>query len=465
MKCFVMRVIVIAVLIILPCIIWANGPSSSLNSIASLDFASAARLAVSASEELRSESRRIQLMEGAWAWGLRAYFPRFSISASEDDRLSQTNSDSFIKNYTISMDQLLWDGGRISMSRKIEKVELDMAAQNLERMARELGEIAVSAYRDVLFYRMVLDIREKAYMYLEEQRRILLRELELGMALPIDLAIADITIAEAGIEIKTIEIDLSEAEHSFAEMLGLEELPMLSEKIDVFRSTRLPNPERARTAAESGNPALLAARNTVMRREIESKYASRSWLPTIRLTGSFSLSGQQYPLTKFNWSVGLAIEFSTPWISGNLSGSAGMEGLSDQNARIQSSATPLPDPVSAFSAKTAALNLSMEQINYANAFRLTGRMAEQAIEKCLLLDQRRVLALEALELEAGRYRLTELKLELGKITRVELMDAMLVYAEREISTVRAAVSLLEAERELESFLNLPPGSLAIFAAQ
>jgi hypothetical protein len=45
------------------------------------------------------------------------------------------------------------------------------------------------------------------------------------------------------------------------------------------------------------------------------------------------------------------------------------------------------------------------------------------------------------------------------------MDAMLVYAEREISAVRAAVSLLEAERELESFLDLPPGGLAIFANQ
>ncbi|MDR0312600.1 MAG: TolC family protein [Treponema sp.] len=464
MKHFVMWVFTFAIFLMLPYIVWADETSSSLNPMASLDFASAADLAVSASEELRGESRRLDLMEGAWAWGLRAYFPRLSISASEDDRLSQTNSDSFIKNYSINIDQLIWDGGRISMSRKIEKVELDMAAQNLERMAREIGETAVSAYREVLFHRMVLDIREKAYVYLEEQRRILLRELELGMALPIDLAIADITIAEANIEIKSLKIDLSEAELRLAEMLGLEEPPMLSEKIDIYRSASLPNPESARLVAESGNPALLAARYAVIRREIEKKYASRSWMPTIRLTGSFSLSGQRYPLTKYNWSVGIMIEFSTPWVSGNLGGSAGM-GTNDQNARIQSSATPLPDPVSAFSAKTAALNLNLEQINYANTFRLTGRMAEQAIEKCLLLDQKRVLALEAMELEAGRYRLAELKLELGRITRVELMDAMLLYAEREISAVRAAVSLLEAERELESFLDLPPGGLAIFADQ
>jgi hypothetical protein len=45
------------------------------------------------------------------------------------------------------------------------------------------------------------------------------------------------------------------------------------------------------------------------------------------------------------------------------------------------------------------------------------------------------------------------------------MDAMLVYTEREIAAVRAAVSMLEAERELERFLDLPPGGLALFADQ
>jgi hypothetical protein len=98
MKHIILRLFVILVFIMLPCATWADDASYSLNTIASLDFASAARLAVSVSEELRFESRRIQLMEGAWAWGLRAYFPHFSIGASEDDRLSQINTDSFIKN-------------------------------------------------------------------------------------------------------------------------------------------------------------------------------------------------------------------------------------------------------------------------------------------------------------------------------------------------------------------------------
>ena len=444
-------------LLSLPCSIDAE------DLVTSIDFSEAARLAVSSSDELKSELMRMHIMEGTWRWGLRAYFPRISFSASEDDRLSEIGPDSFIKSYTVNVDQLLWDGGRISAARKIERIDLDLYGQNLERMAAEIAEAAVSAYRDVLFYRMVLDIRERAFEYLEMQRRILFLELELGLVLPIDLAAADITIREAAIEKRNMEIDLTEAEQRFAQVLGLDTLPLLTERIDIHRSPLLPDPVKARIAAESVNPSLVNARSMVERRQIEARYASRSWMPSIRLVGNAGVSGQRYPLTKFNWSVGLIIDFSSPWLSGNLSSTYGREGHNDQTARLLGTAVPLPDPASSYSPRIAALNLRQEQLNFSIAFQLTGRMAEQVVEKCMLMEQRRVLAVQALELEAERHRLAELRLELGRITRLELMDYTLSFAEREIAAVRAVVSLLEAERELERFLDLAPGDLAYFS--
>jgi outer membrane protein TolC len=46
---------------------------------------------------------------------------------------------------------------------------------------------------------------------------------------------------------------------------------------------------------------------------------------------------------------------------------------------------------------------------------------------------------------------------LGRITRVELMEARIEYAEKETEAVSAAAGLLSAERELERLLNLKPG--------
>jgi outer membrane protein TolC len=428
-----------------------------------LGFADAARMAVAASEDLKHEYANLAIREGAWSWGRRAYLPKISISASEDERLSMTGPDSFLKTYSVNLDQLLWDGGRISMSRKIEKAEMNLAGSKLEQMAAEIAEGAIDSYRQVLSARTILAIRERAWESLEEQRRILSREIELGLALPLDLAEADITIAEAEIELLSLKLDLREAEQRLAESLGMEKLPLLSEKVDIGRSPKLPSPERARSLAEAGNPDLVSARYSVERKKVEARYANLSWVPSVRLTGSAGLNGTRYPLTRYNWSVGLSVDFSSPWVSGSVTGSAGWEPPYDRTARLQNTVTPLPDPASGFSARAAVLSLSLENAKYNTAFKEVGRMAENGMERCVFLERKRVLALEALELEGERYRLSELKLELGKLTRLELMEARLDHAASEVAAVEAAVSLLKGERELERILGLKPGELSAAA--
>jgi outer membrane protein TolC len=425
-------------------------------------FAEAARMAVAASEELRHEYALRAIREGAWVLGRRAYFPQLKIAASEDDRLSQLSSDSFLKNYSLTLDQLLWDGGRTSTGRAVEKAELALLGSRLERMAGEIAEGAVAAYRDVLSARALLAIREAALEYLGEQRRILAREVELGLTLPMDLVEADITVAEARIELLSLGIELEEAETRLAETLGLEILPELTERVDVHRKAVLPGEDRVRSLAQARNPDLTESRYAIAQRQVEAKYAALSWLPTIRISGGFSLTGQRYPLTKYNWSFGITVNFSSPYISGSASGSAGWEASHDRTARIQSSLSPLPDPASALTGRQAAAVLALEQGRYAAAFEQVGRMAVMVLEKCRLTEQKRGLAIESLELAAERYRLSELKLELGQLTRIELMEARLEYTQREVASVEAAVALLEAERELERLLDLRPGELAGF---
>jgi outer membrane protein TolC len=428
-----------------------------------LGFADAARMAVAASEDLKHEYASLAIREGAWIWGRRAYLPKISINASEDDRISVTGTDSFLKSYSINLDQLLWDGGRISMSRKIEKAEMNLAGSQLEQMAAEIAEGAIDVYRQVLSARTILEIRKKARESLQEQRNILSREIELGLALPLDLAEADITIAEAEIELLSLKLDLREAEEKLAESLGMEKLPSLSEKVDIGRSPKLPSPARARSLAEAGNPDLISARYSVERRKVEARYANLSWVPSLRLTGSAGLNGRQYPLTRYTWSVGLSIDFSSPWFSGSLSGSAGWEPPYDRTASLRNTMTPFPDPASGFSARAAVLSLSLENAKYNSVFKEAGRMAENGVERCVFLERKRVLALRALELEGERYRLSELKLELGKLTRLELMEARLDHAKSEVTAVEAAISLLKGERELERILGLKPGELSAAA--
>ena len=428
-----------------------------------LDFAGVARMAVQASGELRNEHSAKALREGAWAWGLRAYLPRLSITASEDDRLSETGADSFYKNYSLNIDQLLWDGGRLSLSRRMERAELDIAGSRLKRMASDIADAAVSAYREVLQGRMVLEIQEKTYASLEEQLFILEREVELGLARPSDLIEAEITVALAALEILSLAMALEEAEWRMTEALGLKKLPVLSERIDTERKPKLPDAAIARSLAESRNMELAAIRHSIIRRQAELRTASRSWVPSLRLTGSFALSGQHYPLSRYSWSVGLIVDFASPWLSGNLGASAGWDPPFDRNARVHQTVTPAPDPGGVFTVRSAELALTHERTRYETAIKEIHVAAERGVRTCALLDRRLILAQEALELEGKKFHLAELRLSLGEITRIDLMEARVNYAKREAAVVEAAVALLQAERELERLLDLGPGELFLLA--
>jgi outer membrane protein TolC len=429
-----------------------------------LTFSRAADLAVSYSADLRFARSSQALKEKIWMWGLRSYFPRISFSASENDRLQGLGADSFVKNYGISVDQLIWDGGKTSLSRKLEQMDLVLSSSALDKTALEIQEQTLSAYRKILLSRAILEIRDAAFNVLKEQRRILNEEVLLGLALPVDLASADISLSEAKLNIISLKIDLGESERQFAELLGLENLPELTEKININRSAVLPLPAAAEALARERNPDLIEAQFSITKKQIELKYVSNSWIPGIRLAGNFGVTGQHYPLTRCNWSVGINVDFSNPWFQNRVGIQAGFEPPYDKSASVQNSFTPLPEPASGYGKKQAMLALALEHEKYAVVQERIGRIAANAVEKCLLAEQKRLLTIEAASIGSERCRIEELRLELGQITRLTLMETLIEQTQREIAVVEAAVALLEAERELEKFLDLHPGELAVFAA-
>jgi hypothetical protein len=436
--------------------------------IQTLTFAQAADLAVAYSADLRHALASQNLMEGAWKWGRRAYFPRFSISVSENDRLQQISQDSFLKNYGINVDQFIFDGGRTRMSRNIEKMELELSSSKVDRMSSEIAEAAISAYRNLLSSRAILEIKKTTLIVLEEQRRILNEEVKLGLALPVDLANADINLADAKLGIYSLQLDLTEMEKQFAEILGLQSLPELTEKVDIYRSSPLtssaaiPTATTAEAIAREKNPDLVTARFSITKRKTEVKYISNSWIPTIRLAGNFGLSGQRYPLTRYNWSVGINIDFSSPWFQNRISSQAGWEPPFDRTAMAQNSFTPLPDPAGGIGQNQAKLALALEREKYNNLYEQIGRIAATAVEKCAFAEERRLLALEAIAIGVERCRVEETRLNLGQITRLKLMETLIEQTQREITAVESAVALLESERQLERLLDLRPGELENF---
>ncbi|MDR0639308.1 MAG: TolC family protein [Spirochaetaceae bacterium] len=422
-----------------------------------LTFARSGEMAVAASIELQTELSQQTLKESAWRIGIRDFFPSITLTASEDDRVSTIGADAFSKMYTVSVQQLLFDGGKMSSGRRIEKAQLLLQKDTLQNMLREVSENAIAVYRQVLQGRMTLDIKRQSLAALEKQRLVLDTEMTLGLALESDLLEADIMLEEARIEIVNMELEQSEQEKQFAEMLGLDRVPVLAEQIDITRVFRLPSVKAVQSEILARNPDLVSSQLSIRQKEEEAKFASRLWIPTIKGTGSFSLTGDRYPLSHYKWSVGLTIDLSMPWIASTTSGNYGEEPKTERNAQLSESVKLLPDPASGLSGKSAKLALNLERNKHTVVVRRLERNAELLMEKLDSLIRKRDLSIRSKELASAGLRLAETRIKLGHITRLDMMQMELDYAQSEIMCVNAAVDVLSAVREIEKLMALPPG--------
>lgn len=438
--------------------------------LASLSMKDAVELALAASAELRGMEIQQILKEGSWAVGFRAFLPKLSLSASEDDRLSQNSTDSFFKTYTLSLTQLLWDGGRLSTNRILEKTELDLARSDLRRTAVEVGERAINLYRDLMYKRAVYGIREKSLEALELQRSILSEEVRMGLALQTDLEEADLSLEQNRLDMVMLRLELEETEQELAFRLGLDQLPELSERIDTDKPSSIPTENTdalvaavQQTAAEL-HPDMVKARYGIRRLLAQLENTRKAWWPTIKLNGDLSFSGSRYPLTRYSYSIGLILEFSHPLVSGSLAGKAGWEGSFDRTARLQGAAEPLGEPASLFSVRSLEASLELEQSRISLLSRQIEQQARRLVKSCIMADQKRRVAQRKLSLSRKKLELANLKHSLGQMTSLDIMKIQIELSQEEINLVKAAVDVLESERNLEKFLDLGPGSLATYVA-
>jgi outer membrane protein TolC len=422
-----------------------------------LTFAQSGEMAVAASIELQTELAQQSLQESAWQIGIREFFPSITLTASEDERVSTIGPDTFSKMYTVSVQQLLFDGGKMASGRRVEKAQLLLQRDTLQNMLREVSENAIAVYRQVLQGRMTLDIKRESLVALEKQRLVLDTEMTLGLALASDLLEADIMLESARIEIVTMELEQAEQEKQFAEMLGLERVPVLAEQIDVNRAFRLPPVKAVQSEILARNPDLVSSQLSIRQKEEEAKFASRFWIPTIKGNGSFSLTGNRYPLSYYKWSFGITIDLSMPWIGSTTSGNYGEETRTEKNAQLSESLKLLPSPASGLSGKSAKLALNLERNKHTVVLQRLERNAELLMEKLAFLIRKRDLAIHSKELAYSQLQLAETRIKLGHITRLDMMQMELDYAQSKIMCVNTAADVLTAVREIEKLMVLPPG--------
>ncbi len=417
-------------------------------------------MAIAASAELKYENSLLELRGGAWVLGLREFLPRLTVDTGGDERLSTIGADSFNKSIGLSLSQTVWDGGKLWLTRSIESLDIELARQDLRRKTAVLVESALDTYRALVSARERLSIRQTSLDSTLEQQKILALELSLGLATESDLLDTDQRISEMRLESASATIDVQSAELELARMLGLDALPGLREKLILDGAPAIVDSYRLEALAVARSPELIAIRNAYMKKKTEAEMQRQAWIPSVTLKAGAQASGSKFPLTRLAWTLGLTLNFSGPWMSGSYSLSGGKDSITDTTARSNVQAEVLPQPQAALTPRNMALALELETGKLRLAEESLRRSVQAGVRKYALMAQKRDLIISSVGLAESKLTLMVVQLELGKKTRLELIEAQIAISEKKLAFVDATAAFLKAGRELEKMADLSPGQLS-----
>ncbi len=436
-----------------------SGAPSCLQSGACLTAAQAGLLAIAHDPQLNAEEARLVLREDAWHLGLRAWMPRLTVACGDDERVSLYGPDSRTMTLSARIDQPLWDGGRLAMSRSLERADLAVAAADHERSRRQVGEAAITAYRSVLASRARLAIRRASIDVAVKERAIIATQMARGLATANDLSDADVQLAGMEVDLAQAATATRLAEEELIEALGLESMPELGDELSLVSGYPAIDAERAADIAAERSPEVVAARHEVEKKKAQQKSVATSWLPTIGIVASAQASGTSLPLTRASWSVGLSVDFAGPLASGGSAATIGSEPPCDRSAQTQYRLAVLPDPADMLNAPAAAIDFALAEQLLAGLMAKARRAARTAVVTLELAERTRNAAARALELADARAALEVFRASIGQAVHLEVVQAELARSEKAIDLVDAAAAMVAAARELEKLLDLAPGDL------
>ncbi len=437
-------------------------------SAVTVDLDTAGRLALERSTALRSLNGQYASAALTLKLGIRDWLPQVSLGYMDSSNVVIGGPDSANIQWTMTLSQPIFDGGRSMRNRKLQEADLALSARGIKDKEREILESVDSAYHTILMLRRKIAIQREVLSVTDQELEIA-RTLRLQGALrQIDLIESELERNSLAISIESSESDLEKAIFDFRQLIGMSsDAPVeLVDDFDAeYAGLDLPQDDTFfQRLLEEGNLEM-RQRQSERRKKLSALIEAREWyLPNVSFEGTLSISGERYPLQSASLSGKLIFEIPTPTspVSFSLSASESFE-------RQRSSGSSIGlDPLSEYSGvigsiiaqKEYALLLeSIEAMDEALAFEL--RRSVMTYER-----DRRSLALlrQDLELKRKKSEILKKQVDIGDVTRLEYIKALIEASESESSILEAVLGLRKSERTLERILGIPSGALAAIVA-
>lgn len=428
------------------------------NRVIRIDIDEALNRAIESSELLGFA--RMDYRVGVVRYGLsaRSFLPDIIFGYTQEDSVAYYAPDSRLRRISLGVDQLLYAGGERIHQRRMLAGQLRIQQSYIEKMEQELRVEVVNRYIEILKLKLQIAILEKNLATGEEQIAIAEEELRLGEITRLDYVEIVLAVQDLEIELALLKQEGKRLNFEINELLGIE-----ATRVVDMAGTINPGFKGLLKVEDVQYYIDAAGRNSaeLQQREVELgtlqaalRQAQNSWLPRVSTQAEISVSGEGFPLVNPGFSVGVSLDFSTPFIPFHTGITAGSDAIGERSLGMTSSASVGANLEGTQSVRIARIDLQKAQAETQSyKRRLEFSVREQLETRFHLLENLRLEG-EKLQLQIHRHSIQALMLEIGEITRLEYLESGIELARLRIDQLSKIVSLFQLETSLLALCGL-----------
>lgn len=404
---------------------------------------------------------------------LREYYPKFSIGFSKEENRVIRGADTRYYKLNFSFEQLLYDGGKISNAIEATRLERQINFLEVRGIERDVTHQIISQYFKVAGILKKKEVQVEHLQSMEEQTKLSQEEYKLGEITQLEFLEIKTKQEQSLYQLKQIENDLETQTLTLKKLLkiGLSEKILLKESLfESLESKKVKDIKKFFKlndligTAYTKRKEMLSYFLAYKKAKQELKTIERSYIPSISLVGNYSLEGEQIPRNE-SYNVGVVFTF---YFGGNTI-KTNYDGKSINNGQGQGqtagTTVGVMDNPSLWGSQYIQKHLALLQ----NKEKWESFKKELALELRSLYNGANILAeaykisLKKLFLVRERTRISRLKLKLGEIKRLDLVELEIELLQAKLDLINAWSSYVLGIAEIESKVGLQIGSLKLFS--
>ncbi len=205
----------------------------------------------------------------------------------------------------------LWDGGARGAAIDGARTREAVAWSQYDVTAMDVTMEVADAYLRVLSASEMLAAHDDGLAALRVERDRAQRLFAEGAAAAIEVLRAEAAIADAEAERATVEIELENAQHHLARVLGIEPEGFNPQDLRAItlRDESIPNRDTVAGRSSASNLDLQLASRAVDAATWRRKAATSSWFPRLDLIGGYLLFGSAAGNFTAEWNAGLRVSY------------------------------------------------------------------------------------------------------------------------------------------------------------